>query len=36
VNVLTYAQNQVLANTPARGRYAPPTRRTDLGFRCVK
>ena len=36
VNVLTYAQNQVLADTPARNRYSPPTRRSDLGFRCVR
>ena len=36
VNVLTYAQNQVLADTPQRNRYAPPTHRSDLGFRCVR
>lgn len=34
--VLTYADDQVLADYPARNRYAPETRRADLGFRCVR
>ena len=35
-DVLTYAQNQVVADYPARGRFPPATRRSDLGFRCVR
>lgn len=35
-NVLTYAEDQVVADYPARNRYAPGTRRSDLGFRCVR
>ncbi len=34
--VLTYADNQVMADSPSRNAYASSTRRDDLGFRCVK
>jgi formylglycine-generating enzyme required for sulfatase activity len=34
--VLTYAENRVMADTPARARYSPSIRRDDLGFRCVR